>query len=54
MEALWADLSRDPVHVSSPSWHQDVLREREQNVAEGKEKFINWETAKRQLRDRLS
>lgn len=54
MEALWADLSRDSAQVPSPSWHHDVLREREQKVAGGKEKFLDWETAKKQLRDRLA
>ena len=52
MEALWVDLSRDPDQVPSPSWHGDVLRERAQRVQEGREQFVDWETAKRQLRDR--
>jgi len=54
MEALWADLSRDPAQVPSPSWHGDILREREQRAKEGKEQFLDWDTAKKQLRDRLS
>ena len=54
MEVLWADLSRDPAQVPSPGWHEEVLREREQRVKEGKERFVDWETAKKQLRDRLS
>ena len=54
LEALWADLSKDPAQVPSPKWHEDILRERAQRVADGKERFIDWETAKKQLRERLS
>ena len=54
MEALWADLSRDPDQVPSPGWHSEVLSDREQKVKEGKEHSIDWETAKKQLRDRSS
>ncbi len=47
MEDLWADLSRDET-FESPAWHQDVLRERA-----GQNDFMDWETAKAQLRARL-
>lgn len=53
MEALWADLSRNADAFDSPAWHGDVLREREKRVEEGKESYIDWETAKKELRDRL-
>jgi len=52
MEAIWADLSRNPDEVPSPGWHGDVLRERAQRVKEGKEHFVDWETGKKALRDR--
>ena len=52
METLWADLSRNADDFESPAWHADILRERQQRVAEGKETFVNWEEAKRQLRER--
>jgi hypothetical protein len=51
MEALWADLTRNAEQFKSPSWHEQVLMEREQRVKSGKETFIDWETAKRQLRE---
>ena len=47
MEELWADLSRDE-NFESPAWHQDVLQERA-----GQKSFVDWETAKEQLRARL-
>jgi hypothetical protein len=53
METLWADLSRNEREIESPAWHEQVLREREQRVRSGQESFIDWETAKQQLRDRL-
>ncbi|MCU0782638.1 MAG: addiction module protein [Verrucomicrobia bacterium] len=51
MEELWADLSRDEAQVESPVWHGDVLRERAEAVKSGKETFMDWDTAKKQLRD---
>ena len=52
METLWADLSHNADTFESPAWHADVLRERQQRIAEGKETFVDWEEAKRQLRER--
>jgi hypothetical protein len=53
METLWADLSRNAQSFESPAWHDDVLRERDRRIADGKEPSIDWETANRQLRERL-
>jgi hypothetical protein len=53
MEALWVDLSRDEAQIESPAWHGEVLGERAENVRTGKESFMDWETAKKQLRDRI-
>ena len=47
MEMLWADLSRDDA-LESPAWHGEILRERA-----GEKIFVDWETAKRELRARL-
>ena len=52
MEALWADLSRNEAQFESPAWHGDVLHDRAERVKDGTESFIDWETAKQQLRDR--
>lgn len=41
MEVLWADLTRKADNFESPAWHGDVLHERDQRVAEGKEYFID-------------
>lgn len=53
METLWRDLSRDESRFDSPAWHGEILRQREQQVAEGKEAYVAWDEAKRELRDRL-
>ncbi len=50
MEALWADLSPDESQIEAPAWHGEVLRDREAKIKSGPEKFMDWETAKKQLR----
>lgn len=54
MESLWEDLARTPEAVESPAWHKDILDERRQRVAEGKSRFVDWETAKAEIRKKLS
>ncbi len=54
MEELWADLTRDEGAVESPAWHEAVLRERNERVKAGEENAIDWEVAKKELRDRLT
>jgi hypothetical protein len=53
METLWSDLTREEERFESPEWHREVLRERAARVKQGKESFMDWETAKRQLRTRM-
>ena len=54
MELLWEDLARCPESIESPTWHKDILDERRQRVAEGKSQFTNWETAKIEIRNKVS
>ena len=51
METLWSDLTRDEKQFESPEWHGKVLGERAARVKQGKESFMDWETAKRQIRN---
>ena len=53
MEALWEDLSRDEAAFESPAWHGQVLAETVKRVETGTEQFVDWEAAKRQLRNRF-
>ena len=51
MELLWADMSRKPADLPSPAWHRDILDERRRLVAEGRLKFLDWNTAMAELRE---
>ena len=50
MEALREDLTRNETEFQSPSWHKDELEATEARVKSGQEKFMDWETAKKELR----
>lgn len=50
MEVLWAEISKKPTDLPSPDWHKEVLDERRRLVAEGKLKFLDWDTAIADLR----
>ncbi len=54
MESLWEDLARSPESIESPTWHKDILDERRQRIAEGKARFADWETAKADIRNKVS
>lgn len=54
MELLWEDLARSPESVESPDWHKDILDERRERVTEGKAHFVDWETAKKDVRSKIS
>jgi len=53
MEALWRDLSAKDTEVVSPEWHRDVLEERDRKIVSGEESFIDWEVAKKKLREEV-
>ena len=53
MEALWQNLSASAAEVPSPEWHGEILAEREPLIDSGEERLIDWDTAKKQLRDEL-
>jgi len=54
MEELWADLTRNEKEFESPAWHLEVLQQREERLKAGEETAIDWETAKKELRDQLT
>jgi len=49
METIWADLSRHEEEIDSPAWHEKVLREREERLASGAERYVDWTTAKTEI-----
>jgi len=54
MESLWEDIAHTPEAIESPDWHKDVVDERRQRVAEGQSQFVDWETAKAEIRNKVS
>ena len=52
IETIWEDLARNERQVKSPDWHFDELKAREQRRKAGKEKVLDWEDAKKELRRR--
>lgn len=51
LEQIWEHLCRTPDEIPSPSWHADVLQDREKRVQEGSSQFVDWGQAKQQIRD---
>ena len=54
MEALWDALCRDESQIPVQEWHKQLLDERQRQIDAGEAKFVNWETAKARIRDRIS
>jgi putative addiction module component (TIGR02574 family) len=53
MEALWDELCSREEELPVPDWHKEVLDERERQIVEGKATFVDWETAKARIRNRI-
>lgn len=53
MEAIWEDLCKKADSLSSPSWHKNVLFEREEQIKNGEDEFMDWDKAKKQIRDSI-
>ena len=53
MESLWEDLSRSPDSIESPEWHKAILEQRAEKIAGGTAQFVDWETAKAEIRKKL-
>jgi len=54
MELLWDDICRKVPDLASPPWHGDILKDREEKIKQGKEEFIDWEQAKKDIQDSIS
>ena len=53
IETLWADLAADDESFSSPAWHEAELRKTEADLAAGRIEVLDWEDAKKDLRNRF-
>lgn len=50
MDALWADLLSEEELLESPAWHKKALQETGQQLAEGKERILDWHITNKELR----
>ena len=53
MKTPWKTSDGALESVESPTWHEAILNERRKRIAAGKARFINWETAKADIRATL-
>jgi len=51
LELIWDDISHNSPNFPSPSWHEEILKARDAKIASGEDKLIDWESAKKQMRD---
>ena len=51
METIWDDLIKNADSIPSPSWHEQVLNERDQPLKMNDETFMDWQTAKKKIQD---
>lgn len=54
MESLWDSLCAHSENIASPSWHGQVLLEREDSLNNQADGFVDWEEAKRAIRKQVS
>jgi hypothetical protein len=53
MECLWDDLCKKAGGISSPTWHADVLAERDVMQKRGDDEFEDWDAAKRNINSKI-
>lgn len=51
METLWDDLARDTSTLPPPAWHGVELKKTELAHAARETGFVDWEAAKKMMRD---
>ena len=54
MEEIWDDLCQNPESLTSPSWHEEILLNRDEKIKNRAEEFSDWEYAKKNIRKSLS
>lgn len=54
MELLWADLRRTSEMLPTPEWHKELLANRRKAFVNGETGYTDWETAKQEIRNRVS
>ena len=54
MEILWDDICANAPDFSSPAWHGDLLKKREENLQQGLDEFEDWEKARKDIWNSVS
>ncbi len=54
MESIWEDLCKSADGMTSPPWHENILKEREERVKRKEDEFIDWGKAKNNIKNDLS
>lgn len=53
METRWEYLCQNSDELIAPPWHDTILSERDNRVAEGKEQIYDWSEAKKNIQDSI-
>lgn len=53
MEAIWDDLCNIETSIPSPSWHKEILQERENKIKNDIEEFVDWNYAKKKIQNTI-
>ncbi len=54
IEAIWDDVTKEAQSLEPPSWHADILRDRQKALEAGRAKACDWEEAKQRIRRNVS
>lgn len=54
MEILWEDLCKKAESIPSPEWHKNLLEQREKDVQSGRDRFVEWEKARKDILKSIS
>ena len=54
IDTVWADLRKNPSEIPVPEWHREILASRRRAFERGEIGYTDWETAKKEIRDRVS
>jgi hypothetical protein len=54
METMWDDLCRKADSIPSPAWHEKVLNNREKEISNRDDIFIDWNSARKSMKDSIS
>ncbi|MEY4211260.1 MAG: hypothetical protein RLZ92_1641 [Pseudomonadota bacterium] len=53
METLWENLTQQSQDITSPTWHQDLLLQREKLLENQQDHFVDWNEAKKQILNQI-